>query len=71
VRKCLSLRGVHNYSPVHLRDGLDFLRDAVDRFPFEALVSPAVGLADLDEAFSLSRQRQWMRVAVAPNQESP
>lgn len=66
LRKCLTIRGVHNYAPRHLEEGLEFLKAAQRRLPFERLVSEAVALGDLDQAIELSQSRRWLRVAVKP-----
>lgn len=66
VRKCLTVRGVHNYAPAHLEAGLAFLAQTQARFPWADLVSPALPLSDLDQAFEWTRQRRWPRVAVKP-----
>lgn len=66
LRKCLTLRGVHNYAPHHLSTGLDFLAQSHTRLPFEKLTSPALPLEKLNEGFALTRSRQWQRVAIRP-----
>lgn len=66
LRKCLTLRGVHNYAPQHLADGLDFLAVNHTRLPFEKLTSPPLPLDRLNEGFDLTRSRQWQRVAIQP-----
>jgi putative phosphonate catabolism associated alcohol dehydrogenase len=66
LRKCLTLRGVHNYAPEHLAKGLDFLAQNLDRMPFDRLVSPPLPLDRLEEAIALTRERTWQRVAVRP-----
>lgn len=66
IRKCLTIRGVHNYSPRHLRAGLDFLQATVDRYPFEDLVSPPLALGDFEEALQQAQQLRWPRVALRP-----
>ena len=69
VFKCLTIRGVHNYSPRHLGEGIEFLRRTAGRYPFEDLLGPTLPLRDLEEGLALSRQRRWLRVAVAPGLE--
>ena len=69
VFKCLTIRGVHNYSPRHLRQGIEFLGRTAGRYPFEDLLGPTLPLRDLEEGLALSRQRRWLRVAVAPGLE--
>jgi putative phosphonate catabolism associated alcohol dehydrogenase len=66
LRKCLTIRGVHNYAVEHLALGLEFLRESQTRLPFDALVSPPVPLDQLNKAFSLAQSRRWLRVAVQP-----
>ena len=70
IRKCLTLRGVHNYSPHHLEEGIAFLERTADRFPYADLVSPPVPLSRFEEALELSAKRRWLRVAVSPHLES-
>jgi putative phosphonate catabolism associated alcohol dehydrogenase len=64
IRKCLTLRGVHNYSPHHLQQGIAFLERTVGQFPYSDLVSPPIQLSRFDEAVELSTLRRWLRVAV-------
>jgi threonine dehydrogenase-like Zn-dependent dehydrogenase len=66
IRRCLTIRGFHNYAPRHLATSLDFLAKAGRTLPFDRLVSPPLPLASLEEAFALTRTRRWQRVAVAP-----
>ncbi|HSJ02916.1 MAG TPA: zinc-binding dehydrogenase [Verrucomicrobium sp.] len=66
IRKCLTIRGMHNYAPVHLQQGITFLESTLARLPYEKLVGPALPLASLDEAIALTRTREWQRVAVKP-----
>ena len=66
LRKCLTLRGVHNYAPHHLAAGLDFLAQNHTRLPFEKLTSPPLPLEQLNEGIELTRSRQWQRVAIQP-----
>ncbi len=66
LRKCLTVRGVHNYAPRHLVAGLDFLAQSHRQLPFEKLTGPALTLARLGEGIELTRGRGWPRVAIAP-----
>jgi len=66
IRRCLTLRGFHNYAPRHLDRALAFL-DGVPRAaagPWVSLVSPPLPLERLDEAMALAASRRWARVAV-------
>lgn len=66
LRKCLTVRGVHNYAPRHLAQGLQFLAQMQHTLPFAKLVSPPLPMAALGEALALTETRRWMRVSVAP-----
>jgi putative phosphonate catabolism associated alcohol dehydrogenase len=66
VKKCLNLRGVHNYAPIHLQASMKFLEENQARFPFDDLVSPAMKLSQLNEAFELARTGKFPRVCVKP-----
>lgn len=64
IRKCLTLRGVHNYGPHHLEQGVAFLQRTRGQLPYEDLVSPPVPLSRLSEAIELSAGRKWCRVSI-------
>ena len=64
IRKCLTLRGVHNYSPWHLDQAVEFLGNTVDHYPYQALVSPPFPLADLEQAVQAARERKYPRVSL-------
>ena len=66
IRKCLSIKGVHNYSPKHLDTAISFLERNIDNFPFEELVSPPYKLDKLDEAVIASKSKKWTRISVKP-----
>lgn len=66
VKKCLTIRGVHNYAPADLATALQFLTETRDAFPYLKLVSPPLPLARLDEAMALAQSREWLRVSVQP-----
>ena len=67
IRKCLTLRGIHNYAPQHLKSGIGFLETQYDAYPWDRLVSEPIPLTNLDEAFELALSRRWPRVAVCPS----
>lgn len=66
VKKCLHIRGVHNYAPRDLEAALAFLAKTHRKYPYEKLVSPPLPLERLDEAIALAQRREWLRVAVKP-----
>lgn len=65
IRRCITLRGFHNYAPRHLHAAVEFL-SRNPSIPWETLVSPAFPLSRIDEAFSLAASRRWPRVALQP-----
>jgi threonine dehydrogenase-like Zn-dependent dehydrogenase len=66
VKKCLRVRGVHNYAAPDLAAALAFLAETRNAFPYEKLVSPPLPLEELDAAIALSQRREWLRVSVKP-----
>ncbi len=66
IKKCLTVRGVHNYAPLHLQASIEFLAKNQHAFPFSDLTGPPLKLLDLDRAFELARNNRWLRVCVEP-----
>ncbi|MBA4150372.1 MAG: alcohol dehydrogenase catalytic domain-containing protein [Verrucomicrobia bacterium] len=64
IRKCLTIRGFHNYSPWHLDQAVQFLSDTVAKYPYESLVRPPLPLSCLEEAVKLAQTQEWFRVSV-------
>lgn len=65
VRRCLSLRGVHNYAPRHLQTAIEFLTTA-GAYPFASLVEGWFGLAEVERAIAHARAAAALRVGVRP-----
>jgi putative phosphonate catabolism associated alcohol dehydrogenase len=66
VRRCATIRGVHNYAPRHLLTALDFVQEHHGRLPLGDLVDMQVPLADVDAALTASVERRALRPAVIP-----
>lgn len=66
VRNLLTVTGVHNYRPAHLRQAVAFLTANHDRYPFADLVGDRFGLADLDRAFTAAAGAPALRQAIDP-----
>lgn len=64
IRKCVNIKGVHNYAPWHLDGAIEFLERNKSKFPFEELVSPPYKLEDLEEAVAVAKEQQWFRVSL-------
>lgn len=65
TRRCLTIRGIHNYAPIHLKNGLAFLERTRGDFPYGELVSPPFALDDINSAFRESARGTWARVSVS------
>lgn len=66
LKRCLTLKGMHNYHPRHLVQALDFVMANRERFPFVDIVDATYSLDQLDEAFSHAAERSVLRAAVVP-----
>ncbi|WP_222844517.1 zinc-binding dehydrogenase [Saccharomonospora sp. CUA-673] len=66
VRRWLTITGVHNYEPRHLRQAIDHLAATRDRWPWESLVVPAVELGRVGELLTADNHRV-PRQAVTPH----
>lgn len=65
IRKCLTIRGVHNYTPWNLGEAVDFLKEFRFELPFESVLSPhTYRLTELDAAFSEAHAGRHCRVVV-------
>ena len=66
VRRCVTIRGVHNYAPRHLVAALDFVRDQRGRLPLRELVDTRFPLEAVDVALLAAAERRSLRPAIAP-----
>ncbi len=67
VRRCLSIRGIHNYEPRHLRMALEFLSISHKKFPFAELVEDWYSLQDSVQAFKAACHRaRPIRIGIRP-----
>lgn len=64
VRKCLTIRGMHNYTPADLQKAVEFLVAAHDKFPFASLVPLEFALDDLPAAIAAAHAKRPPRVAI-------
>merc|ERR1719476_1056944 len=55
IRKCLTIRGVHNYTPWNLQEAVDFLKEFHSDLPFDSVLSPEdYKLQDLEQALQVA-----------------
>jgi alcohol dehydrogenase len=65
VRRCLTIKGVHNYAPRHLRAALAFL-DANPGYPFGSLVDGWAPLAAIEAALARPLAPGKLRLGIRP-----
>jgi len=66
VRRCLRLRGVHNYAPHDLQEAVAFLDGPGRAFPFAGLVEATFPLDRADDAVRTMIRDRAVRVAIRP-----
>ncbi|MDJ0377248.1 alcohol dehydrogenase catalytic domain-containing protein [Cryobacterium sp. PH31-L1] len=66
VRRLVTVRGVHNYTPGDLSQAVTYLGRAWHRHPFSALVGTTFPLAQADAALALAATARHPRVGLAP-----
>ncbi|WP_067651880.1 alcohol dehydrogenase catalytic domain-containing protein [Nocardia harenae] len=65
VRGWLTVTGVHNYEPRHLREAVAFLHATRDRYPWASVVAPPVPLAEVATVL-VPAPPGILRAAIAP-----
>lgn len=65
VRRCLTLRGVHNYAPQHLQGAIEFLARQ-DAQPFGALVAEWRSLDEINDILTSGATSQALRIGIRP-----
>ena len=65
VRRCLTIRGLHNYAPRHLRAAIAFLAEHPE-YPFATLVAGWNPLERVAEAVAKGLGRDTLRLGVRP-----
>ena len=66
VRRCLSIRGVHNYAPEDLKSAVSFLIHHHTHFPFADLITHSCELTEINSAMEFAFRERPVRVAVRP-----
>ena len=65
LRRILTIKGLHNYTPQDLVHAFEFMRDYHNEFPFTALVGKEFTLQQLEEALRYALSHPVFRVGVA------
>lgn len=66
VRSLLTIRGVHNYTPLQLAAATDYIVDRWQSWPFAELVGDTVPLDHLDDGIRRAGAGGPVRIAVSP-----
>jgi len=66
VRRCVTVRGVHNYAPRHLVAALEFVRAHREKLPLRDLVDARFPIEETDAALAAAAERRAVRPAVVP-----
>jgi len=64
TRKCLTIKGIHNYKPMHLGKALKFLGGCGQKYPYAKVVGQAFPLAQINEAICAAASGKNIRVAI-------
>jgi putative phosphonate catabolism associated alcohol dehydrogenase len=64
TRRCLTIKGIHNYRPEHLATALRFLEDNWRRYPYDQLVGATFTLDDINQAVQAAASGKFIRVAI-------
>lgn len=64
VRRCLTVSGIHNYTPGDLASAIAFLAENHSRFPFAELVPHTFPLHAATQAFNFAEKDRPIRVAI-------
>jgi alcohol dehydrogenase len=66
IRKYLTISGIHNYDPTHLKAAVEFLQTHQAVFPFDAIVGRVFPLGRINEAIAEASSGRHIRVGVRP-----
>ncbi|CAF0709770.1 unnamed protein product [Brachionus calyciflorus] len=67
IRKCLTLKGIHNYQGYHLKKSVEFLKNTINKYPYQSLISPNVfSLNNLPDAINMAISKVYPRICVKP-----
>ncbi|MBN1555504.1 MAG: zinc-binding dehydrogenase [Phycisphaerae bacterium] len=64
TRKCLTIRGIHNYKPRHLGTALKFLAEYYQRYPYAELVGAMYPLSEINQAVEAAESGKFVRVGI-------
>jgi putative phosphonate catabolism associated alcohol dehydrogenase len=65
TRKCLTMKGIHNYTPEHLGKALVFLEENWKKFPFDEIVKLTMPLNEINDAVNKASSGEYIRVGIS------
>ncbi len=66
TRKCLTIKGIHNYRPEHLGRALEFLQRCAEKYPYADIIGATFPLSRINQAVAEAAAGKHIRVAVKP-----
>ncbi|CAH1796008.1 unnamed protein product [Owenia fusiformis] len=66
IRKCLTIKGVHNYSPKDLDLAVEFLTKTADKYPYEKMIGPQYSISGIHDAIKHSISQTYCRIPLVP-----
>lgn len=67
IRKCLTIKGVHNYDARHLDKAVEFLKNTWHKYPYNELISPKIfKLEEFPEAVDEAKLKNYTRICIEP-----
>lgn len=67
ISKGVTIKGIHNYTPKHLDDALEFLIRTIERYPYDELISPhAYPLQHIERALNETKKQLYHRSCLDP-----
>jgi len=67
VRRILTIKGLHNYTPEDLSYAIKFLEERQSMYPFESLVETEYHLSELSDAFKAANKPGKYRIGIIPD----
>jgi threonine dehydrogenase-like Zn-dependent dehydrogenase len=67
IRKCLTIKGIHNYEAKHLERAVEFLHKTLNKYPYSQLISPNIfKFHDFTAAIEEAKLKKYPRIALQP-----
>ena len=69
LTKCLNISGMHNYSPIHLKNAIELVHQSKEKYPYEKIVGPNFPFTKdgLEKAFHSLNSKESLRPSITPN----